>query len=75
MRKYIFLFLTITVGIIPNDSFSTGQYGDRLIIGNDTSWINSNTLEDYFKIKGERTIGKLKLHVTCTAIWRGYVAT
>jgi hypothetical protein len=74
MRTYILIAFILT---LRNFSFATAQIGDLLIEGNDTSWINSNPLEEYFKKKGNRKIGTTDLgsSFSCTALWRGYVAT
>lgn len=68
----IFVILILSAG---NKTFATGQYGDILIIGKDTAWINSNPLEIYFEKKGSRKIDSTEMYENCTALWRGYVAT
>lgn len=72
--KYIALFSFI---VLSKFGFSTAQYGDILIVDKDTSWINSNPLEEYFDKKGARTIGDKSFDniLKCSALWRGYVAT
>lgn len=76
MRSIVTItLLSICVSLIPIQAMATAQYGDILIIDKDTSWINSNPLEAYFKEKGERTIAGEELDGLCTALWRGYVAT
>lgn len=71
-KIYILIFFFLT-----NFSklFATAQYGDRLIIEKDTFWINTNPLESYFEKKGVRTINGEEMQGSCTALWRGYVAT
>jgi hypothetical protein len=69
------LLITFLLVILSNKLFATGQYGDILIIGQDTVWITSNPLEKYFEKKGSRTIDNKELVSNCTALWRGYVAT
>lgn len=73
LLKIIILFFVL----IPAEvTFATAQYGDRLVIGNDTVWIDSNPLEVYFEKKGVRSIGDIEMDGNyCTALWRGYVAT
>ena len=75
MRKVFLIIVILFLGIIPKKVNATAQYGDLLITGKDTSWITSNPLEIYFKNKGERTLGDLELEGSCSALWRGYVAT
>jgi len=55
--------------------YSTEQYGDKLIINNDTSWIEATPLEDYLEDKESRLFGDIFLEGECTGLWRGYVAT
>ncbi|MFT4801772.1 MAG: hypothetical protein ACI93N_001547 [Flavobacteriaceae bacterium] len=74
-KTLIILVLLILALFGPKNLFATAQYGDLLIIGNDTSWIYSNPLEEYFEIKGSRTIGGERLISGSTALWRGYIAT
>ncbi len=73
-KKNLLLFI-ILILFTCNKTFATGQYGDILIVGKDTSWINSNPLEIYFERKGARTIDSTEMYQSCTALWRGYVAT
>lgn len=73
-KKHLLIFL-ILLFYTGNKIFATAQYGDILIIGKDTVWINSNPLEIYFERKGTRTIDSTKMYQNCTALWRGYVAT
>ena len=55
--------------------YGTEQIGDKLIINNDTSWIEATPLEDYLEDKDSRLFGDILLEGECTALWRGYVAT
>lgn len=76
MKRKVFRYILVILIIISSErAFATAQYGDLLIIQGDTTWINSNPLEGYFNNKGARTIGDIKMQGTCTALWRGYVAT
>ncbi|MBX7226349.1 MAG: hypothetical protein K1X55_09985 [Chitinophagales bacterium] len=68
----VLIFLSLTQ---LSALFATAQYGDRLIVDKDTFWINSNPLEVYFDKKGSRTINGETVYGSCTALWRGYVAT
>ena len=61
--------------LFANCLFATGQYGDILIEGNDTSEIYSNPLEQYLQNKKSRIIDEYNLLMTSTACWRGYQAT
>jgi len=74
MKKQI-VILSIFLIVQFSELFATAQYGDRLVIDKDTFWINSNPLESYFDIKGNRTINDEEIQGGCTALWRGYVAT
>jgi hypothetical protein len=76
MKRKVFRYILVILIIISSErAFATAQYGDLLIIEGDTSWIDSNPLEGYFNNKGDRTIGDVEMQGTCTALWRGYVAT
>lgn len=70
--KYLILFVVV---LASNKTYATAQYGDILIIKNDTTFIFSNPLEGYFNRKGSRTINNEYMFGACTALWRGYVAT
>jgi hypothetical protein len=74
MKRKIFILIFLSLTQISK-LFATAQYGDRLIIEKDTFWINSNPLEGYFDKKGNRTINGEDMQGSCTALWRGYVAT
>lgn len=74
MKLKIILLIFLSISKIT-ELLATAQYGDRLIIEKDTFWINSNPLEGYFDKKGNRTINGEEMQGSCTALWRGYVAT
>ena len=66
---------TILYCFIVGQLFGTAQLTDIFIYNQDTLFVYTNPLEEYFNKKGERKIGKLELDYSCTALWRGYVAT
>jgi hypothetical protein len=74
MKQRILIIIFLTFSQIPK-IFATAQYGDLLIIKKDTFEIFSNPLEGYFDKKGNRTINGEEIQGSCTALWRGYVAT
>jgi hypothetical protein len=55
--------------------FATAQFPELLIVEKDTIKMYTNPLEAYFERKGERSIGNIEMVSSCTALWRGYVAT
>lgn len=69
-----FLFITFLFVLLqPTDGFSTAQIPDYLIYNGETYPIFNNPLESSFNQKNPRPY---HLFVrTCTACWRGYVAT
>lgn len=76
MKRIILkIFFIILMSVISQQAFATAQFGDLLIINGDTSWIDSNPLEEYFETKNLRKIGGTEMQMRCTALWRGYVAT
>jgi len=84
IKVIVFLFFVLC----SKNLLATAQIGDILVVNEDTVWIHSNPLECYFATKGDniRTIGGLELgkykdengneyFVSCSALWRGYIAT
>jgi hypothetical protein len=67
--------ITLTFLFLPFFLSATAQFGDILIWNGDTLLMHANPLEQYLDEKGERSIGRQKLEGTCTACWRGYVAS
>jgi hypothetical protein len=62
------LFLTI-----PINSWATAQLPDKLIYEGKTVGIYSEPLEQYFSKDRPKPIEWMRM--TCTALWRGYLAT
>ncbi len=75
--KLVKVFIFLLFVLWSKNTFATAQYGDLFVINGKTVEIFSNPLEEYFEKKGARTIGEVDLDVgeSCTALWRGYVAT
>jgi len=71
MKQIIIIIFVLT----GTQLFGTAQFPDLLIYKGDTFLLHSNPLEVYFDKKGERTIGGIEIKGSCTALWRGYVAT
>ncbi|OXB20804.1 hypothetical protein B0A80_17925 [Flavobacterium tructae] len=65
--KAIFIFVVL----ISTKSFATAQVSDYLIIDKDTLRIQSNPLEEYFKI---HPIPENLITTISSANWRGYIA-
>lgn len=72
MNKILLLAVFILL-IIPQTTFATAQFPDILIYKGKKVSINSNPLESYFNEEHPRPRDLFQF--TCTAIWRGYVAT
>lgn len=75
LLQKIHINLTIFLIILAFSAHATEQIGDKLIINNDTCWIEATPLEDYLENKGSRIFGEILLEGHCSALWRGYVAT
>lgn len=69
------VLITLLLSLISSQVFATAQFADILIYNRDTLILHSNPLESYFDQKGNRKIGEVEMIGTCTALWRGYVAT
>lgn len=70
--KTTLTILILLLGI--NRAFSTGQYPDYLIQGQDTVPIFNNPLEQYFEKVGKRELIDFENPCWSTACWRGYIA-
>ncbi|MCU0322326.1 MAG: hypothetical protein MUE72_07915 [Chitinophagaceae bacterium] len=75
MTKIIKSILIFSFQLVTFCLSATEQYGDRLVVNKDTSWIEATPLEDSLENKGSRSFGELNLGGNCSALWRGYVAT
>lgn len=67
------VILVIAFLVIPSSSWATAQFPDLLIYKGKTEHIFTNPLEQYFRSQHHRP-PKL-LEASCSALWRGYVAT
>ena len=67
------MLLVITLLIVPVSAWATAQFPDNLIYEGKTVGIHSNPLEQYFNKDHPKPIEWM--NYTCSAIWRGYVAT
>lgn len=70
--KTTLTILLLLLGISP--VYSTGQYPDYLIQGQDTVPIFNNPLEQYFEKVGNRELIDFENPCRSTACWRGYKA-
>lgn len=70
--KTTLTILLLLLGISP--VYSTGQYPDYLIQGQDTVPIFNNPLEQYFEKVGNRELIDFENPCWSTACWRGYKA-
>lgn len=70
MKKIFFVFLLF---ITSSNLFATAQFPDLLIYEGQTVGIFSNPLESYFDKTHPRP--NVLFKTTCTASWRGYLAT
>lgn len=71
--KRIFFVLVLLVLTLPGPAWATAQIPDYLILEGETLPIFSNPLESFFG--GERPRPRHLFPFSCTACWRGYVAT
>lgn len=74
-QKALQFLLVLTFFVFSDILSATHQIGDKLIVGLDTSWIETFPLEGYLDSKGNRKLGGLEPITGCTALWRGYSAT
>lgn len=74
-KSVVTLISALLLLIVSNQLYATWQNGDKFIVDGDTVSIRSYPLEEYFKKKWFRKIGRVKIKGTCSALWRGYVAT
>jgi hypothetical protein len=71
MKKHLLLIFSLL--FLPTTVFATAQFPDVLFYNGERLEIFSNPLESYFDKDHPRPKGLFKF--TCTAVWRGYVAT
>ena len=74
--KQIRIVLIISFVLLSKNLFATSQFLEHFIVNGETTvMLYSFPLEQYFRQKGERTIGGVEMVGTTTASLRGYVAT
>ncbi len=74
MKKYVVAFLVIVALFLAGvDASATAQFPDRLTWKDKEYSLYSNPLESYFGAQNPRP--RNLFPVTCTACWRGYVAS
>jgi hypothetical protein len=66
-------FLALLLMLLPGLAWATAQFPDTLVYEGETLPIFSNPLESYFDAAHPRP--RELFPFTCTACWRGYVAT
>ncbi len=71
MKKY--LTVTLVLAALCSVLYATAQFGDRLIYKGQTYEIFTNPLESFFNNEHPRPENLFKY--SCTACWRGYIAT
>lgn len=72
MKKKIFLLIFLSLLIFSSSALATAQWPDHLIYKGKTVKLFTNPLYSYFK---NNPPPKGLFKSTCSAIWRGYVAT
>lgn len=65
--------LVLTMILVATVAYATAQFPDVIIIKGEQLSLLTNPLESYFGTGRERPAGMARK--SCTAIWRGYVAT
>lgn len=73
MKRAIIPSILVLILLMPALAWATAQEPDLLIYKGKTESILANPLEQYFESGHPRPAGHME--ATCSAIWRGYVAT